>query len=167
MQVNLTEKVKKRLIYIYLLFLIPFRFRKCICLKLVSRKNRYKTSNSARRKRKYFLTSFTSDRGPIFSRSSVGHLWNKFILPFWSVENHIYNWDTSLNWERENGKRSFQMILSFDTWQERPPRKDFFFSRKPKIGPKCQAKCDKSNLLDIMDKAACFSGNMTWLTLDF
>ena len=51
------------------------------------------------------------------------------------------------------------MILSFDTWQERPPRKDFFFSRKPKIGPKCQAKCDKSNLLDIMDKAACFSGN--------
>ena len=85
-----------------MLFLIHFRFRNWICYKLVSRKNRYKTSNSARRKRKckIFFNQF-HDRDPIFSRSSVGHLRNKFILPFWSVENHIYNWDTSLNWERK------------------------------------------------------------------
>ena len=85
-----------------MLFLIHFRFRNWIFFKLVSRKNRYKTSNSARRKRKckIFFNRF-HDRGPIFSRSSVGHLRNKFILPFWSVENPIYNWDTSLNWERK------------------------------------------------------------------
>ena len=91
-----------------MLFLIHFRFRNWIFFKLVSRKNRYKTSNSARRKRKckIFFNQFhersaIADRGPIFSRSSVGHLRNKFILPFWSVENPIYNWDTSLNWERK------------------------------------------------------------------
>ena len=86
-QVNLTEKVKKKINLFAIFNSLPFP--ELNLFQIGFTKKRYKTSNSVRRKRKckIFFNRFL-DRGLIFSRSSVGHLKNKFILPFWSVEDH-------------------------------------------------------------------------------
>ena len=86
-----------------MLFLIHFRFRNRIGLNWFHEKIFIKLQflRARNRNAKSFLTSFTSDRGPTFSRSSVGHLRNKFTFLICWKSYVVYNWDTSLNWERK------------------------------------------------------------------